>query len=246
MAFKQIMACAAFATIALQAHAGAAGSPRRAADLPPSADLAYTVKAHLKGFTLSGESHATWRAGDGKYSVVVATRASLVGKLIENRSEGSTDAQGLVPSVFTEKRLRKPGFTTTFDRAGRAIVFSDGGKRQPAQGGEQDRASVQWQLAAMARAMPERFTTGSEWQFVVAGRTDADTWKFKVVGREPLRTGAGELATVHLRKLPVPGAGEQTVDLWLAPSTGWYPVQLRLTEEDGEYVEQTLEKLTKR
>lgn len=245
MALKQTLAGWIVAALAVQAHAQA-GAPARAVDLPPPADLAYEVKAHLKGFTLSGESQVSWRSGEGRYTIVASTRASLVGKLIENRSEGSIDAFGIAPDVFTEKRIRKPGFTTTFNRGAQSITFSESGVRHPIKGGEQDRASVQWQLAALARANPDKFVPGSEWRFVVAGRRDADTWKFRVVSKQTIHTGMGELSTVHLRKLPVPKAGEQTVDLWLAPSLGWYPVQLRLTEDNGEYVEQTLQKLTKR
>lgn len=238
MGFKHILAGAALAGWQFAAVA----APVRA-DLPPSADLSFEVQARHKGFMLSGESQVNWRVGDGKYAVVANTRASLLGQILENRSEGTVGPRGLEPTSFYEKRMRKPAFTTTFDRKAGAITFSeDKDKRHAIRGGEQDRSSTQWQLASMARAAPAKFVTGSEVAFVVAGRDDAELWRFTVTGKETLATGAGTLQVVHLSKAP----GGPAVDVWLAPSLGWYPVKLRVSDKEGEYVEQTLTKLVKK
>ncbi|MFD2365537.1 DUF3108 domain-containing protein [Pseudoduganella sp. GCM10020061] len=243
MGLKHLMAGAALA--ALQASSLAMAQDGKA-DVPPSADLTYTVQALQKGFSLAGESVVNWRVADGRYSLVANTRAMLLGQIIENRSEGAIVATGLAPDQFYEKRMRKSPFTTTFDREANTVAFSeDKKKRYQIRGGEQDRASAQWQLASMARATPGKFAPGAEVSFVVAGRTDAKMWRFKVAGKETLATGAGTLETVHLAKSN-PEPGEQAIDLWFAPSLGWYPVKLRFSDKDGEYVEQTLAKLTKK
>lgn len=243
MGFKHLMAGVALAAWQLASPALAQDGR---ADVPPSADLIYTVQALQKGFSLAGESVVNWRAADGRYSLVSNTRAVLLGQIIENRSEGAIVAGGLAPDRFYEKRMRKAPFTTTFDRDANKVVFSeDKKKRYTIRGGEQDRASAQWQLASMARATPARFVPGAEVSFLVAGRTDARLWRFKVAGKETLATGAGSIETVHLAKANTE-PGEQAVDLWLAPSLGWYPVKLRFSDKDGEYVEQTLAKLTKK
>lgn len=241
MGFKHMIAGATLA--ALHVAAFAAGLK---ADVPPSADLTYAVQALQKGFALSGESVVNWRNTEGRYSLVANTRAVLLGHIIENRSEGAVDDTGLAPASFYEKRMRKAPFTTTFDREAKVVTFSEDKKKRVAiKGGEQDRATIQWQLASMARATPEKFSPGSVVSLVVAGRTDAQNWRFKVVGKEPVATGTGSVQAVHLVKAPAE-ASEQSVDLWLAPSLGWYPVKLRFSDREGEYVEQTLQKLTKR
>lgn len=243
MGFKLLIAAAALA--ALQAAPLASAQDARAS-VPPSADLVYNVQALQKGFTLSGESVVNWRAANGRYSLVSNTRAALLGQILENRSEGAIVATGLAPDQFYEKRMRKAPFTTTFDRGAKLVTFSeDKKKRYQIKGGEQDRASAQWQLASMARAAPSRFAPGAELSFVVAGRTDARVWRFKVAGKETIATAAGSYETVHLARS---GAepGEQAVDLWFAPALGWYPVKLRFSDKEGEYVEQTLAKLTKK
>ncbi|QBE67195.1 DUF3108 domain-containing protein [Pseudoduganella lutea] len=214
-------------------------------DLPPSAELTYTVKASSHGIPLSGSGTIAWQQGGGKYSLVTEARSGMFGKVLEYRSEGTIDAWGLAPDTYYEKRLRKGAGTTTFDRGAQAIDLADSDNTVPIHGGEQDRSSAPWQLAAIARAAPKKFVPGSEWKFYVVGRRSAETWTFKVVGTDTIRTGAGELKAVHFSKAPPKGKGQQ-VDLWLAPSLEWYPVRLVFMEEDGDSFEQLLDKVTKK
>ncbi len=243
---KRCTAGAVLMGVVLGAWAQEHASVKRPVDLPPSADLTYKIEARKKGISLSGEAQVNWRVGAGRYSAGNTARAQLLGKILDNRSEGLIDVYGLAPLQFREKRFRKDQTIATFDRAAKTIVFNDGKLSYPLTGGEQDRGSVQWQLAAVGRGAPEKFTPGSEWKFFVAGRRDAEMWTFKVVNREMLKTGMGTLPTVHLVKSPSPDARGQSLDLWLAPSLEWYPVKLRFAEEDGEFVEQTLDKLVKK
>ncbi|SHH63709.1 DUF3108 domain-containing protein [Massilia sp. CF038] len=239
---------AAVALMAIAASAIGSEHPaiKRAVDLPPSADLGYKIEARQRGITLGGESQLSWRADAGSYSINNVARAQLLGKILESSSEGAIDAFGLAPAQFSEKRYRKPQATVTFDRAGKALGFSDAEKTYPLLGGEQDRNSVQFQLAAVARAAPEKFTPGSEWKFFVAGRRDAEQWVFKVLKRESVKTGMGPVQAVHLAKTPGPDSKDQQIDLWLAPSLEWYPVKLRVSDDPDEFVEQTLEKVEKK
>lgn len=240
---KTALAGTALALTVAASHA----APARGYDAPPSADLKYAIKAEQKGLSLDGEATVKWRAADGKYTLSSESRASILGKINENRSEGLVDDQGLAPEKFTEKRFRKDPYTVTFDREARAIRFTEGKQGHPIKGGEQDRASVPWQLSAMARGMPGKFVPGSEWRMVVAGRRDAEAWLFKVAKTEKLRTPMGQVDAVHLVKAPSGGEKEQQIDIWLAPAHEWYPVKVRFSDNDGgDVVEQTVSKITKR
>ncbi len=237
------------AGMALAATLGAAAAQdhpafKYAVDLPPPADLTYAIKAAQKGITLNGEAQVTWRAGGGKYSVASTTRAQLLGKILENRSEGAIDAFGLAPSQFNEKRFRKDPTSATFDRAAKSLSFNSGKKIYPLAGGEQDRASVQWQLAAVARAAPEKLKPGAELRFFVAGRKDAEAWSFKVLKREKVATPMGEMEAIHFVKAPPPDDKGQKLDIWLAPGRECYPVKLRFEDDEGEYVEQLVTSIT--
>lgn len=219
---------------------------KRPVDVPPSADLAYKITARQKGITLGGEALISWRASEGRYSVANASKAQILGKILENRSDGLIDEYGLAPVRFYEKRFRKQPTAANFDRGVKRISFENDKMTYQLLGGEQDRGSAQWQLAAVARAAPEKFVPGSEWKFFVVGRRDAEVWTFRVARRETLRTGMGNMQTVHLTKAPPADSKGQQLDVWLAPGHEWYPVKLRFSDEEGEYVEQTIQSIVKK
>lgn len=230
---------------------GGAGAAERVAvkrpvDLPPSVDLSYTIKARQKGFSIGGDALVSWRVTGASYTLHSDTRAMLFGSIMENRSEGLIDSYGIAPVQFTEKRIRKEPWTTTFERGGKIISFTESKVTYPLKGGEQDRSSVAWQLVAVARAAPDKFLPGSEWTFFVAGRRDAEPWTFKVIKQESVQTGLGAVEALHLAKLPPADSKDQRLDIWLAPSREWYPVRLRFTDSDDEYVDQTLAKISKK
>ncbi|WP_373990268.1 DUF3108 domain-containing protein [Duganella sp. BuS-21] len=239
--------CAAMMLAAtVQAAEAEHPSVKRSTNPPPSADLSYNLKVKQSGLALNGVATVQWRAGDGKYSIATESRAAVFGKVVENHSEGGVDEYGLAPVTFHEKRIRKEPYTTSFKRDAKAIAFTESATTYPILGGEQDRSSAQWQLASMARAAPDKFKPGSEWQLFVAGRKDAEVWSFKVVKGETLQIAGAEVNAVHLVKAPPPDAPGQQVDLWLAPSMDWYPVRVRFNDADGDFVDQTLEKVVKK
>ncbi|MES2739409.1 MAG: DUF3108 domain-containing protein [Pseudomonadota bacterium] len=239
---------AASAASAASATSAAADHPsaKHAFSLPPSADLSYTLKARQRGLSANGESSVVWRADERSYSIVSEAKVALFGKILENKSEGTVDEYGLAPAQYVEKRYRKEASTTSFKRDGKTISFSESDESYPLKGGEQDRTSAPWQLLAMARSAPEKFKPGAELALFVAGRRDAEPWTFKVIKQETVHTGQGEISAVHLSKAPPPDRKGQQVDIWLAPSLDWYPVQLRYADEDGDFVEQTLNKVSKK
>jgi hypothetical protein len=212
-------------------------------NFPPSAELHYSIQARQSGIGVSGDASVDWQVSAQKYSVHAETHAMIIGKILDNRSSGNIDSFGLAPDQFVEKRFRKNESTTTFDRAGKTIRFSESDTRYTIKGGEQDRASAVWQLIALLRASGDTVKPGTEWKFLVAGRHDADPWTFKVLGKENTQTGIGMLATIHILKAPPADSKEQQLDIWLAPALEWYPVRLKFTDADQSYVDQVLDKL---
>lgn len=187
-----------------------------------------------------------WHTTGNRFSIVTETRAALVGKILDARSEGVIGEYGLAPTIFTEKRFRKPQTTTTFDRQTRTISFTKSDQTYPIKGGEQDRSSAVWQLVAIARGAPAKFKPGSVWTFFVAGQSDAEPWAFKVVKQEQIKTPLGDMNAFHVIRLPAPDSKGQQLDIWLAPSLEWYPVRLRFTEADNDFIEQMLQKVSKK
>ena len=214
--------------------------------LPPAAELQYSIKARQSGIPLSGSALVKWQLSEGKkYSIITETRAMLLGKILDASSQGHMDEYGLAPEKFIEKRLGKPASTTSFDYDSKTLRFSTANDTYQLKGGEQDRTSATWQLVAQARAAGDKFKPGSEWKMFVAGRRDADPWTFKVTGTATTTTALGEIATIHISKAPPPDSKDQQLDIWLAPSLEWYPVRLKFSDADGDFVDQVLESIKK-
>jgi hypothetical protein len=232
------------AMLSLPLQASEAAPAKYHFNLPPSAELDYAIRARQGGISLDGNAVVQWTTAEKKFTVTNEARASLLGRILDSKSEGRIDAHGLAPVSFTEKRFRKDATTTTFDRASGTIRFSTSEQTYPIQGGEQDRNTAVWQLVAVARATAAKFKPGSEWTFFVAGQRDAEPWTFKVVSQEKIRTPLGEVNALHILKEPPPDSKEQQVDLWLAPQQEWYPVRIRYSDADGDFIEQTLERVT--
>jgi hypothetical protein len=74
----------------------------------------------------------------------------------------------------------------------------------------------------------------------VAGVRDAEPWQIQVIGLERMDTAAGATEAWHVMRLPRPGSYEQKLDIWLAPQRSWYPVRLRFTETNGDYLDMAL------
>mgnify|MGYP003630468515 CR=1 FL=1 len=211
---------------------------------PPSADLSYAIKAKQKGLSLAGNANVEWRVSKGQYTMHADTRANLLGKILETTSVGGIDAYGLAPTKATEKRFRKPQTTTTFDRTSKKISFSASDAQYAIKGGEQDRNSAIWQLATLARSQPQKFKYGAVIPMFIAGAKEADPWKFKVLSKENISTELGKINALHVTKVIKRKSEDQKIDIWFAPGMNWYPVRIRFTEPEGDYIDQTISKVT--
>ena len=157
-------------------------------------------------------------------------------------SEGVIDGTGIVPVTATEKRKGRAQTATHFNRDGKVITFSATTATAPWQEGAQDKASVPFQLAAIGRADVNQLVGNID--ILVGEEKEATVFRFQLVGEEELDTKMGRLVTWHLRRPPKPGTYSSQLDIWLAPSMQWYPVQIRNTEASGALTTQTVTKIS--
>jgi hypothetical protein len=213
---------------------------------PPSAKLDYLIRADIQGLSLEGSGSIDWQYSSPKYRLQFDTRSPLIGLLLSERSEGSVDRRQLQPASFYSKRFRKEAATVNFDRLAGSIIFPGDTAPLKLEGNEQDRISVLWQLVSMVRATPSRFNAGSPWKFFVIGHRGGEAWTFTVSEKERLRTSLGEVDSLHLVHLPPEHSKAPKVDIWLAPAMDWLPVRIRFSEENGDTIEQTLDRIQKK
>lgn len=204
--------------------------------MPPPVELKYDVQALREDKVVYGSGRIAWRA-DGERYQVDGEASVLFFSVLHFQSIGAIDAFGVAPELYSEKRFRRPENVTRFERDTNLIRFTASGASYARAGGEQDRASIVWQLAAIGLGDPGRYTPGATIELLVAGVRNMEPWVIQVIGLEQTDTPAGSIEAWHVVRAPRPGSREQKLDIWLAPQHWWYPMRLRFTESNGEYLD---------
>lgn len=215
-------------------RAGApASAPATAVALLPPVRLHYEVQAQIRGLALSGRADLSWRHDGQSYEALM--EATALGRPRVQRSAGRVTPQGLVPDYFSDKSRSERA--THFDHEKNRLVFSNNRPEVPLVPGMQDRLSVVLQLAALVAGRPDRHVAGTTITIPTAGTGDAEDWVFSVEGEEDLRLPGGPVRALKLLRLPRKEY-DQKVELWLAPGMDYAPVRLRLTNPNGDAVDQ--------
>lgn len=212
-------------------------------DLPPSASLKYDIqKIPKEGPTTYGSGTISWHTDGSRYTVDGDFGVLFITAL-RFRSSGTISDIGVVPELYSEKRFRRAETNTHFQHEPAVISFSASTQSYPRTGGEQDRASIIWQLAGIGRGDSEKFVAGASIDLFVAGTRDAETWHILVIGQEEIEIDGVKTSAWHVARAPKRGSYDQKLDIWLAPQQNWYPVRLRYTEANGDYLDMSLTSL---
>jgi hypothetical protein len=202
--------------------------------LPGSVRLKYDVKVEYKGipFTVSGE--LLWLQDGKAYDARMEVSLGLMGSIVQT-SKGQLGAQGLEPTRFGDKRRSE--VAAHFERNKGVVVFSANTPDTPLLPGAQDQLSVFMQLASMVGGTPNRFAEGVQIPFQAVGPRSAETWTFVVGSLETLALPGGNIKALKLSRPP---ANEYSprAEVWLAPDLAYMPVRIRLTEANGDIVDQ--------
>lgn len=213
--------------------------------LPPPAELGYNVTAVKSGRKIEGHGTISWQPGPTQY-VISGEAGILFFTVLTYKSTGSVDALGITPELYVEKRLRKSETNTHFHRERKEISFSASTNSYPIKGGEQDRASVVWQLAALGRGDGAKFIPGLAFELFVAGTRTASEWRIYVNGKEKIDVAGGSTEAWHLTLMSSELGFEKQFEIWLAPDKEWYPVRLRYADNSVGYLDMVLTKLDMR
>lgn len=213
---------------------------------PPSAELEYDVMALREGQKWYGSGKFQWTSTPDSYRVTGEASITFFFKItvLNFSSEGTIADFGIAPVLYTEKPFRKAMTNTHFQHDNHKISFSASEASYPYNGGEQDRASVIWQLAGIGRGDPAQFAPGAGINVLVAGTRDAEQWHIAIIGQEDIETPYGKTGAWHVVRTPRPGSYDQKIDIWLSPQHDWYPVRILYTYANGDYLDLSLSDLT--
>ena len=199
--------------------------------VPASLKLQYDVSSNKFPFRLNAE--LGWQQDGANYDARLSFGAFGLRRVQTSRGQITVD--GLAPTRFSDKYRSE--LAAHFVREKGQVTFSANTPDAPLLAGAQDRLSVVLQLAAMVAADPERFVRASTITLQIIGPRDADIWLFTVEDDETLTLPGGPQATRKLVRNPR-REFDQKVELWLAPALGYLPARIRITEANGDYIDQ--------
>jgi hypothetical protein len=202
--------------------------------VPPSARLKYDVKGEIKGFPYFVNGDLQWTQDGKTYNARMEISHFLLGSRVQT-STGQLGAHGLEPIRFGDKVRSE--VAVHFNYESNKITFSANTPDVVMLPGAQDQLSVLMQAATMVAGEPRQFTQGSTLSFQAVGPKSAENWVFTVGETEKLSLPGGEMVALHLWRDP--NAQYNTkLEIWLAPSLGYLPVRIRLTQANGDLADQ--------
>lgn len=208
---------------------------------PPAARMKYDVNGKTRHLNYSAWAELLWQSDGHRYDARLEVGAFLLGSRVQT-SSGALGAEGLMPLRFGDKSRSE--LAAHFQRDKNIISFSANTPDVPLLKGAQDRLSVILQLSALLAADPTRYPTGTMLSFQTVSQREAEVWQFVVDKEEQLLLPYGDLPSLKLNRNPRKEF-DQRIELWLAPSLDYLPVRLRITNANGDSVDQLLRSLEK-
>ena len=208
---------------------------------PESALLSYQVQGQVKGLNYWANAELAWQQDGQNYESRLSVSAFLLGSRTQV-SKGTLGPEGLMPTRFGDKSRSE--LAAHFQRDKGIISFSANSPDAPLLKGAQDRLSVVIQISSLFAADPARFPLGTMLSFQTVSQREAEVWHFLVEKEELLQLPFGELNAIKLNRKPR-REFDQQIELWFAPTLGYLPVRLRITNANGDVVDQLLSKAEK-
>ena len=200
-------------------------------NLSASVRLSYVVKTSKIPFPLSGE--LLWRNQGTEYSARL--RYSALGRTRMQTSQGRITPTGLAPDRFADKYRSE--VAAHFDYPQGKAIFSANTPDAELLPGAQDRLSVLVQLGALVASNPERYQAGATVSLQTVGARSADVWLFTVIQSEMLDLPGGSVEGLRLERNPRQPY-DQKVEVWLSPQLDYLPARVRITEANGDSIDQ--------
>lgn len=209
-------------------------------DLLASSQLQYDVTGSSKGFSYAADATISWQRDGDRYAIEMKLHAFLFGSRTQ-ASTGLVTAAGLQPDSFVDKARRERRLLFDWSQN---VAFPDGRNSPiPIPLHTQDRLSVFFQLAGKLASRKHNIAAArqEQWDIPVTGWNGVEIWTFAIqdIGQSELPYGT--LETWQVSRLPRPGKqNDQSVDVWFAPSLNFMPVRIRITQNNGDTVDQRL------
>ena len=203
--------------------------------------LNYELSGTSKGVKYTASASISWKYQDSSYQVRHEIKAFLFGNRSQT-SAGQMGVTGLLPTRFGDQFRQEQA--AHFDRAKGILIYSANTPSQAIEEGAQDRVSLFVQLAGAMAGTPSLRAEGQQFGFQVVSAKQAEVWTFAVLGPEKIKLPLGEVDSLKIHRIPR-NEYDQKLELWLSPAYGYVPARLRITQANGDVIEETLKSLGK-
>lgn len=186
-----------------------------------------------------GETRYHWVHDGERYQMDMATEttglaALLRPILIEQRSTGEVTAGGLRPGhyVLESKQGKASDEEVIFDWDANRVMLRAGNTRSEHElaAGAQDMASL-WLEIIWRAQRGEGFDLS-----LATGKRYSPRWFVPDEKYGSLETAVGRLLVQHIQARAQ--AGDNQIEVWLAPNLRWLPVRIRYTDRKGDVYDQ--------
>lgn len=197
----------------------------------------YRVDGRVRGLPYRASAQLDWQHDARQYQAELSMSMWLLGER-RQRSQGELGPDGLRPLQFLDTGRRTREWRMDWDQARFQAPERD--EPLPLPHGAQDRLSLFFQLGARLSRWPSAPPPGERWPLPVLGRRGSEDWTFVTAGTETLNLPVGEVTAWKLER-PPHNENDLRSELWFAPAWHQLPVRIRLTEANGDVVDQLLE-----
>jgi hypothetical protein len=203
---------------------------------PDPVRLLFELTGESKKLRYSARGELLWKQDGQHYEATLQASMLFLGSRTRT-STGSITPEGLAPLRFSDKWRSE--VAAHFDQQNHRASFSANTPDAVLQTAAQDQLSVVLQIAGILAAEPAHYPAGATLAIQTIGPKDADLWIFTVEGPEKIYVPNGGIDTLKLTRNPRKEF-DQKVELWLAPGMGYLPVRLKITNANGDYIDQQL------
>lgn len=203
-------------------------------DPPASVQLQYDFEGVI-GSPYKGSAELQWQRDAGNYSSQLSVRKFGI-NLQTWTSKGTIGTQGLEPVRFGSKRLGRDEISANFVRAANKVTFSAGTPDAVLAQGAQDQLSIFMQLAGSLAADPQRGAPGATVQLQAIGDRYAEHWHFKANALETIKLPGGSFPAIKMTH-EATAERRQRLELWYVPAMNYLPLRIRITEDNGDYLD---------
>ena len=206
------------------------------AAVPASVRLLYNLEGQARNLQYTARGEVLWRQDGQRYNLLLTVSAFLIGSRSQT-SEGDLTPQGLAPRRYADKW--KGEQAAHFNRDTGRIIFSVNTPEAALLPGAQDRLSLFLQIGALMAADPKRMAAGNSFTLQTVSTREAEPWIITADGEESLKLPGGEVIAYKFSRAPR-RPFDTRLELWIAPSMNYLPVRIRVTQSNGDFVDQKL------